>query len=66
MRVLARQQLLLVLDNCEHVIGAAAELCAGLLAACDDVRVLATSREPLAGGRGGAVPAGTAVRAGHR
>src|SRR5215471_10600776 len=47
-RVLARQQLLLVLDNCEHVLGAAAELCAGLLAACDDVRVLATSREPLA------------------
>jgi predicted ATPase/DNA-binding CsgD family transcriptional regulator len=47
-RVLAGQQLLLVLDNCEHVIGAAAELCAGLLAACDDVRVLATSREPLA------------------
>ena len=30
------------------VIGAAAELCAGLLAACDDVRLLATSREPLA------------------
>src|SRR5215469_3477287 len=47
-RLLARQQLLVVLDNCEHVIGAAAELCAGLLAACDDVRVLATSREPLA------------------
>jgi predicted ATPase len=47
-RVLARQQLLLVLDNCEHVTGAAAELCAGLLAARDDVRVLATSREPLA------------------
>jgi predicted ATPase/DNA-binding CsgD family transcriptional regulator len=47
-RVLAGQQLLLVLDNCEHVIGAAAELCAGLLAACDEVRVLATSREPLA------------------
>ncbi len=47
-RVLARQQLLLVLDNCEHVIGAAASLCAGLLLACDDVRVLATSREPLA------------------
>ena len=48
-RVLGGQQLLLVLDNCEHMIGAAAELCAGLLAACDDVRVLATSREPLAG-----------------
>ena len=49
-QVLARQQLLLVLDNCEHVIGAAARLCAGLLSACDDVRVLATSREPLAVG----------------
>ena len=46
-RVLARQQLLLVLDNCEHVIDAAAALCAGLLPTCDDVRVLATSREPL-------------------
>ena len=43
-RVLARQQLLLVLDNCEHVLGAAAQLCAGLLRACDDLRVLATSR----------------------
>ena len=47
-RVLGRQQLLLVLDNCEHVIGAAAALCAGLLLATDDLRVLATSREPLA------------------
>jgi predicted ATPase len=47
-RVLASQRLLVVLDNCEHVSGAAAQLCAGLLAACDDVRVLATSREPLA------------------
>jgi predicted ATPase/DNA-binding CsgD family transcriptional regulator len=46
-RVLGRQQLLLVLDNCEQVAGAAAELCAGLLAACDDVRLLATSQEPL-------------------
>ena len=47
-RVLTRRQVLLVLDNCEHVAGAAARLCAGLLSACDDVRVLATSREPLA------------------
>jgi len=46
-RALARRQLLLVLDNCEHVIGAAAELCARLLLAADDVRILATSREPL-------------------
>ena len=44
---LARRQLLLVLDNCEHVIGAAAELCSRLLLGADDVRVLATSREPL-------------------
>ncbi|HEV3293441.1 MAG TPA: AfsR/SARP family transcriptional regulator, partial [Streptosporangiaceae bacterium] len=47
MQVLARRQLLLVLDNCEHVIGAAAQLCAGLLQACDDMRILATSRERL-------------------
>jgi predicted ATPase len=46
-RVLTRRPLLLVLDNCEHVIGAAAALCGGPLAACDDVRVLATSRERL-------------------
>src|SRR5580658_3089943 len=46
-RALARRQLLLVLDNCEHVIGAAAELCSRLLLGADDVRVLATSREPL-------------------
>jgi predicted ATPase/DNA-binding CsgD family transcriptional regulator len=44
---LARRQLLLVLDNCEHVIGAAAELCGRLMLGADDVRVLATSREPL-------------------
>jgi predicted ATPase/DNA-binding CsgD family transcriptional regulator len=45
--VMAGQQLLLVLDNCEHVLGAAAELCGTLLLAADDVRILATSREPL-------------------
>ena len=44
---LAQRQLLLVLDNCEHLIGAAAELCGRLLLGADDVRVLATSREPL-------------------
>ena len=46
-QALARRQLLLVLDNCEHVIGAAAELCGRLLLRADDVRVLATSREAL-------------------
>ena len=44
--VLARQQLLLVLDNCEHVLGAVAQLCGTLLTTADDVRMLATSREP--------------------
>ncbi|MET8758646.1 BTAD domain-containing putative transcriptional regulator [Lentzea sp. NPDC004782] len=38
---------LVVLDNCEHVVSAAAALCEQLLAAAPDVRVLATSREPL-------------------
>jgi len=44
---LARQQLLLVLDNCEHMLDAVAELCATVLLAADDIRILATSREPL-------------------
>ena len=44
---LAGQQVLLVLDNCEHVLDAAAALCGPLLAAADDMRVLATSREPV-------------------
>ncbi|MFF5807948.1 BTAD domain-containing putative transcriptional regulator [Streptomyces sp. NPDC012746] len=43
----AHRSLLLVLDNCEHVIGAAAELAERLLTHCPGVRVLATSREPL-------------------
>ncbi len=44
---LTRRQLLLVLDNCEHVLGAAAELCRSLLAVADDLAVLATSRQPI-------------------
>lgn len=38
---------LLILDNCEHVIGAAAALAEALLTRCPRLRVLATSREPL-------------------
>ena len=41
------QQLLLVLDNCEHVLRAAARLVAAIEAQCARVRVLATSREGL-------------------
>ncbi|MEW2412123.1 BTAD domain-containing putative transcriptional regulator [Streptomyces sp. NPDC046866] len=43
----ADRRLLIVLDNCEHVIGAAAELAELLLTRCPGVRILATSREPL-------------------
>nr|WSX52145.1 AfsR/SARP family transcriptional regulator [Streptomyces sp. NBC_00974] len=43
----ARRRLLLVLDNCEHVIGAAADLADHLLTHCPGVQILATSREPL-------------------
>jgi predicted ATPase/DNA-binding SARP family transcriptional activator len=41
------RELLLVLDNCEHLINPAAELAAGLLPRCPGLRILATSREPL-------------------
>ncbi|CCH16425.1 Transcriptional regulator, winged helix family [Micromonospora lupini str. Lupac 08] len=44
---LASRRALLVLDNCEHLLDAAAELADRLLTACPDVRVLVTSREPL-------------------
>jgi predicted ATPase/DNA-binding SARP family transcriptional activator len=40
-------ELLLVLDNCEHLLGACADLAVTLLGSCPGVRVLATSREPL-------------------
>ncbi|MFI1456504.1 AfsR/SARP family transcriptional regulator [Streptomyces roseus] len=43
----ANRRMLLVLDNCEHVIGAVAELAEHLLTHCPGVRILATSREPL-------------------
>ncbi|MFI5682422.1 BTAD domain-containing putative transcriptional regulator [Streptomyces sp. NPDC051636] len=42
-----RRRMLIVLDNCEHVVDAAARLVARLLARCPQVTVLATSREPL-------------------
>jgi len=45
--LLARQQMLLVLDNCEHMAAAVAAMCVTLLQVADDVRILATSREPL-------------------
>ncbi len=43
-----RGHVLLVLDNCEHVVEASADLAAALLDGCPDLRLLCTSREPLA------------------
>jgi predicted ATPase/DNA-binding NarL/FixJ family response regulator len=45
---LATRQALLVLDNCEHLLPAGALLADALLQACPGLRILATSREPLA------------------
>jgi predicted ATPase len=44
---LESREVLLILDNCEHLVGACASLADILLRACPDVRMLATSREPL-------------------
>jgi len=41
------RHLLLILDTCEHLLGACAGLIAALLAPCPKMQVLATSREPL-------------------
>src|SRR5271165_2859046 len=41
------RQLLLILDTCEHVVDAIADLVRGLIAACPLLRLVATSREPL-------------------
>ena len=44
---LGHRRLLLVLDNCEHLLDACARAVTALLEGCPSVRVLATSREPL-------------------
>jgi predicted ATPase/DNA-binding NarL/FixJ family response regulator len=46
-RFLGVRDALLVLDNCEHVVAACAQLSADLLTSCGELRVLATSRELL-------------------
>jgi predicted ATPase/DNA-binding SARP family transcriptional activator len=45
---LASRSLLLVLDNCEHLLEGSSRLVAELLARCPDVAIVTTSREPLA------------------
>jgi predicted ATPase len=44
------RETLMVIDNCEHLVGACATLVEGLLGACPNLRMLATSREPLHAG----------------
>jgi predicted ATPase/DNA-binding winged helix-turn-helix (wHTH) protein len=44
---LAERKTLIVLDCCEHVVAAAAELAETLIQTCPKVHILATSREPL-------------------
>jgi predicted ATPase/DNA-binding XRE family transcriptional regulator len=44
---LAPQDVLIVLDNCEHLIGACAKTAEAILRGCPRVRLVATSREPL-------------------
>lgn len=46
-RALAADTTLIVLDNCEHVLAGAEEVVRSILESCPNVRVLATSREPL-------------------
>ena len=46
-RHVADRDALLVLDNCEHVLDACADLATALLGVCPNLRILATSREPL-------------------
>lgn len=46
--VLRTKKLLLILDNCEHVIGEGASVAERLLRACPNLSIIATSREPLA------------------
>src|SRR5215467_1490217 len=41
------KELLLLVDNCEHLLGAAAQLVSGVIRAAPGARVIATSREPL-------------------
>ena len=47
MEAVGGRSLLVVLDNCEHVIGACAKLADALVRGCPNLALLATSREPL-------------------
>lgn len=44
---LASRQMLIILDNCEHLVSACAQLADQLLSSCENLKILATSREAL-------------------
>ncbi len=46
-RFIADRQMLVVLDNCEHLLDASAALVMALLEACSGLTLLTTSREPI-------------------
>ena len=46
-RFIRDRQMLILLDNCEHLLDASAELIIGVLGACPALTLLATSREPI-------------------
>ena len=46
-RFISDRRMLVVLDNCEHLLNACAALVVALLGACAELTVLATSREPI-------------------
>jgi predicted ATPase/DNA-binding winged helix-turn-helix (wHTH) protein len=47
LRAVRSRDCLVVLDNCEHIVGAVAELAEALLRSGEGIQILATSREPL-------------------
>jgi predicted ATPase/DNA-binding XRE family transcriptional regulator len=65
---LATRRLLLILDNCEHLVSACADLVGTLLRSCPAVHILATSREALRviGERRFGIPALTTPPTQHR
>ncbi len=46
-RFFGEKKILLLLDNCEHLLDACGTMAIELLAACPQLTILATSREPL-------------------
>jgi predicted ATPase len=47
LRFIRDRQMLMVLDNCDHLLDASAEMITGLLGACPALTLLTTSREPI-------------------